>query len=209
MFRQSKLISPARKALSLLSRSDGYHSLSLSRSSSCTGTIRRRENAVACILSRPSSKQAMTAYEITNSELYRQWKKDSTLRDRNLESLFVLMYPGCRVLTLYSPESTEDYHVTSRAVGNDVLDYEIAAATIREQNMNIGGNVISLDIATRIKERMDAYKINTAVSIVFFASKSLDLFSGGLFSGASFQSHRNQSSLFTEPCHRREFSTQE
>ena len=194
MFRQSKLITPARKVLSLLSRSDGYHSLGLSSSSSCTGQLGRRENATGCILSRQISKEAMTAYELTNHELYYQWKKDITPYDLNINSMTVLMYPGCRVLTLSSPENTEEYHTVSRILGNDVLDYELAAATIREQNTNIGGNVISLDIATRITERLEAYKINTAVEIVMFASKSLDLFSGGLFSGTSFPSEQNRSS---------------
>ena len=188
MFRQNKLLSPARKVLSLLSRSDGYHSLKLSSSSSSLGIPRRKEGAFACVFSRSSSKQAMTAYETTNHELYLQSLRDTTPYDLNTESMIIVMYPGCRVLQLSAFESAEDYHEVARLVGNDVLDSEIAAATIRAQNMNIGGNVISLDITTKIKERLENYRINTAVNIIFFASQSLDLFSGGLFSGTSFPS---------------------
>ena len=158
--------------------------ISLTRLSSRTSSL---SNVLLNIVSRNLSTRApRTPYEISNAELYSQHLRRTTPRDTNLESLIVLTYPSTRVLQMSLPSPPDLLQEILAVETNAVLPSEIAAAAIVAANKNFGGNVLSLELLTKLQNRLDIYQENTAITCVFFASKSLEVFSGGLFSGEIF-----------------------
>ena len=170
--RNRLLLSHARLALTSVSKPKAFYNTCLKNTGVCYQAARS------------STASARSAFEITNEENYHEHQRKTNQIDLNTDPFAVLVYPGSRVLQLKLPNTTEDVAFLTKFKGNDVLDYEIEAALVRQKKKNVGCNVLSLDMATRMIERLDAYNDNEAVSVVFFASSSLDLFSGGLFSGA-------------------------
>ena len=132
-----------------------------------------------------STKVAKTAYQITNNDLYKQHIRKTVPFDTNLKSLFVLTYPSTRVLQLALPQPTDRIHEIAELNSDAILPAELASFAVERANSNVGGNVLSLDVITRLQGRLDIYQENTAITCVFFASKSNGLFSGGLFNGKS------------------------
>lgn len=130
-----------------------------------------------------STRAPRTPYEISNAELYSQHLRKTSPRDNNLESLIVLTYPSTRVLQMSLASPTDLLQEILAVETNAVLPSEIARAAIVAANKNFGGNVLSLELLTKLQNRLDIYQENTAITCVFFASKSLEVFSGGLFSG--------------------------
>lgn len=160
--------------------------LSLTKLSSRTSSLSAStlsNRASRCL----STRTSRTPYEISNSALYAQHLRKTTPRDSNLESLIVLTYPATRVLQLSLPSPTDILHEILAVETNAVLPSEIAAAAIVAANKNFGGNVLSLEVLTKLQNRLDIYQENTAITCIFFASKSLEVFSGGLFSGKTFR----------------------
>ena len=182
--RNRLLLSPARLALTSVSKPKAFNSLKL-YSNSITQPIdtKYRKNGVCYQATRSSTASTRTAFEITNEENYLEHLRITEPFDTRIEPFGVLTYAGSRVLYMSLPIATENVTELARKQDKGVLDYEVAAAVAKQKSKNVGCNVLSLDIATRMIDRLDVYADNEAVSVVFFASSSLDLFSGGLFSG--------------------------
>lgn len=182
--RNRLLLSPARLAVTSLSKPKAFNSLKL-YSTSITPSIdtKYRKNGVYHQVTRSSTASTRTAFEITNEENYLEHLRNTDEFDDRIEPFGVLTYAGSRVLCMSLPITTENVTELARKQDKAVLDNEVAAAVAKQKSKNVGCNVLSLDIATRMIDRLDVYADNEAINVVFFASSSLDLFSGGLFSG--------------------------
>jgi hypothetical protein len=137
-----------------------------------------------------------TAYENTTNQIYADYLEKNKSLDFSSIDMRVLNYPASRIMQLGLHYTPEECHLISRFERRDVLDYEIAAERKREQARHVGSNVISEAVIEKIRERMDNYTTNSAVSFLVFASKSLELFSGGLFTGLSFFTLFNYAFIF-------------
>ena len=186
MIRRSKLLPHAQQVQCSFSRLNSYHSTRLINTSIIQSSDVRKVSSSWYQTAKSSTVAARTAYENTTNQMYADYLLKNKDIDYTSVDMRVLTYPGSRIMQLGLPYTTEECHRISRRFRTDLLEYEIAAETKREQARNVGANVISEAIIEKIRERLDNYTTNTAVSFIFFASKSLDLFSGGLFTGKPF-----------------------
>jgi len=138
---------------------------------------------------RTSSNVARTEYEKTNLKNYLQHKYDTEDYETYKENMFVLSYAGSRVLELSMPNTPKDIE---RIIN---VDKYLCNEPVLE-GQNVGGNVLSLSLVTKLQSRLENYQENTAVQVVFFSSRSNDLFSGGLFSDIEKQEIRNDNAVY-------------
>ena len=175
MIRRSKLLPHAQQVQCSFSRLNSYHSTRLINNSIIQNSDVRKVSSSWYQTAKSSTVAARTAYENTTNQMYADYLLKNKDIDYTSVDMRVLTYPGSRIMQLGLPYTTEECHRISRRFRTDLLEYEI-----------VGANVISEAIIEKIRERLDNYTTNTAVSFIFFASKSLDLFSGGLFTGKPF-----------------------
>ena len=182
--RNRLLISRANLALTSVTKPKASFKLYNTRVPK-TINLKFQKNGVCHQATRSSTSSARTAFEITNEENYFEHLRNTDEFELSTDAFKVLTYPGSRVLYMSLPNTTESVAEITKLQDTAVLDHEIAASLVRQKNKNVGCNVLSLEIATKMIDRLDTYTDNDAINVVFFASSSLDLFSGGLFSGLS------------------------
>jgi hypothetical protein len=187
MIRRSKLLPHAQQVHCSFSRLSTYHSTRLINTSFAQNSDVRKASSSWYQTAKSSTVAARTstAYENTTNQIYADYLEKTKRLDFSSVNMRVLTYPGSRIMQLGLHYTPEECHIISRSERKDILDYEIAAERKREQARHVGSNVISEAVIEKIRERMDNYTTNSTVSFLFFASKSLDLFSGGLFTGSS------------------------
>lgn len=180
MIRRSKLLPQAQQVQCSFSRLSSYHTFLNQKNSALKLSGSWYQTA------KSSTVPSRTAYENTTNQMY----ADHLYKTRSIEldavDMRVLTFPGSRILQLALHQTPEDCHLITRRRRKDILEYEIAAERKREQNRNVGSNVLSEVVLAKMRERLDNFETNSAVSFVFFGAKSLDLFSGGLFTGSFF-----------------------
>lgn len=188
MIRRSKLLPRAQQVQRSFSRLTSFHSTRLVSTSFVHNTDVKKASSSWYQTAKSSTvaKRTATAYENTTNQMYADHLEHTKELDLSSVDMRVLSYPGSRIMQLGLHYTPEECHLISRNERNDILDYEIAAERKREQARHVGGNVISQVVIEKIRERLDNYTTNSAVSFLFFGSKSLDLFSGGLFTGSLF-----------------------
>jgi enoyl-CoA hydratase/carnithine racemase len=106
---------------------------------------------------------------------------DEQLLDLNTDPVFVHVYPGSRVIEMALPSSpTKMEEIRQRLRSNQPID------TGSVSRMTNGNNVLNSEMVTTLQSKVEHLVGNQAVSVLFFASRSPDVFSSGLF--ADFQS---------------------
>ena len=113
---------------------------------------------------------------------------DEQLLDLNTDPVFVHVYPGSRVIEMALPSSpTKMEEIRQRLRSNQPID------TGSVSRMTNGNNVLNSEMVTTLQSKVDHLVGNQAVSVLFFASRSPDVFSSGLF--ADFQSFPGSSTV--------------
>ena len=113
---------------------------------------------------------------------------DNAPLDLNTDPVFVHVYPGSRVLEMALPSSPRKMNeIHRRLTSKQVID-----TSNRISRVTKGNNVMDSAMVTTLQAKIDNLVDNQAVSVIFFTSRSPDVFSSGLF--PDFQSFPGSSS---------------
>jgi len=94
--------------------------------------------------------------------------------DLNQDPVYVHVYPGSRILELALPSDT----ATLASV--DAVLRSKDDPSLHHHRHIVGCNILNVASATAMHARVDALASNDAVSVLFFTSRSPDVFSSGL-----------------------------
>jgi hypothetical protein len=99
--------------------------------------------------------------------------------DLNQDPVYVHVCPGSRILELALPSDTATL-ASVDAVWRSKDDPSLQNPRHHQQRYNVGCNILNVASATAMHARVDALASNDAVSVLFFTSRSPDVFSSGL-----------------------------